>query len=196
LDTILKTLHLRLDSTSKSLTKNAISQLIIKVLYSNQNPISFKDLENGIKGVLKTSIDAKRIEEGIEKLLEKEEINFSKKQYSLTRSNRGTLEKKYIESQERLKRIVEENFTPYHSDNASVLEWFSDATIEFFKSYSKEWISDICYKKSEKIKEKSTDIFSHIKRRTFNNKSLDKRDYPILVERFIGKHPMKYRFSE
>lgn len=185
MDKTLKTLYLRLDSTSKSLTKNAISQLIIKVLFSNQNPISFIDLENGIKEVLKTSIDTKRIEEGIEKLLEKEEINFSKKQYSLTRSNRRTLDKKYVESKERLERIVEVNFTPYHSDSASILEWFSDATIEFFKSYSKEWISDICHKKSEKIKEKSTDIFSHIKRRTFNNKSLDKRDYAILVERFI-----------
>lgn len=185
MDKTLKTLHLRLDSTSRSLTKNAISQLIIKVLYSKKTPISFSDLENGIKDVLKTSIDTKRIEEGIEKLLEKEEIKFEKKQYSLTRTNLKTLDKRYAESKERLDRIVETHFTPFHSDKDSVLEWFSDTTIEFFKSYSKEWISDICHKNSEKVKEKSTDIFAHISRRTSNNKSLDKRDHALLVNRFI-----------
>ncbi len=35
MDKILKTLHLRLDSTSKSLTKNAVSQLIIKILFQH-----------------------------------------------------------------------------------------------------------------------------------------------------------------
>lgn len=185
MDKTLKTLHLRLDSTSRSLTKNAISQLIIKVLYSKKTSVSFSDLEIGINEVLKTTIDAKRIEEGIEKLLEKEEIKFERNLYSLTRANLRQLDKRYDESKERLERIVETHFTPYHSDKESVIEWFSDATIEFFKSYSKEWISDICHKKSEKVKEKSTDIFAHISRRTANNKSLDKKDHTLLVDKFV-----------
>ncbi|MBK3517336.1 hypothetical protein [Carboxylicivirga marina] len=185
MDKTLKTLHLRLDSTSRSLTKNAISQLIIKVLFTSDLPLTIKEIGNGIKDVLKTAIAPNRIEEGIEKLLEKEEIIYAKKKYSLSRSNRRTLNKRYEDSTERLDRLVETYFTPFHSDKALVIDWFSDATIEFFKSYSKEWISDICHKKSEKVKEKSSDIFLHIKRRTFNNKDLDKKDYAVLVERFV-----------
>ena len=185
MDKTLKSLHLRLDSTSKSLTKNAISQLIIKVLFNNENPISFKEIENGLKEVLKTSIDSKRIEGGVNKLLEQKEVQLNNKLYTLSRSRRRRLDKNYVESKNRLIRIVESHFTPYHSDESSVLDWFSDATIEFFKNYSLEWVSDLCHKNSKRVQGKTDDIFSHIKRRTNSNKSLDKKDHKTLVDCFV-----------
>jgi predicted nucleic acid-binding protein len=185
LDKTLKTLHLRLDSTSKSLTKNAVSQLIIKILYLKENPVSFQEIEKEMKVVLKASIDKKRVEEGIEKLIKKEEIKYEKKSYSLTRSNRRSLDKKYKESNERLNRIIEKYFHPFHSDKREVIEWFSDATIEFFKSYSNEWVSDLCYTGSQKLKFKREDIFKHIERRTRNNKKLNNDDHSHLVKNFI-----------
>lgn len=185
MDKILKALHLRLDSTSKSLTKNAISQLIIKILFQHISPITFSQIEEDLKSVLGTKIDSERIEKGIEKLLDKNEINFSKKRYSLTRSNRKTLDGRYTESQSRLNRIIEKYFQPFNSRKEVVIEWFSDATIEFFKSYSVEWISDLCYTKSEKLKTKKENIFKKIERRTKNNKELEKEDHAKLVETFI-----------
>lgn len=185
MDKILKALHLRLDSTSKSLTKNAVSQLIIKILFQHSNPISLSEIEKDLKSILKTSIEQTRIENGIEKLLDKQEIKYEKKKYSLTRSNRRVLEKRYSESKERLERIVTKYFQPYNSKKETVIEWFSDATIEFFKSYSNEWISDLCFNKSEKLKGKKENIFKHIERRTKNNKHLDDSDHKRLIENFI-----------
>lgn len=185
MDKILKALHLRLDSTSKSLTKNAISQLIIKILFQHSNPVDLKTIGNDINAVLKTKIDQNRIDEGIEKLIEKQEIKYEKKKYALTRSNRKILEKRYTESEERLKRILSKYFEPYNSEFKIVKEWFSDATVEFFKSYSNEWISDLCYDKSQKLKTKKENIFKHIDRRTKNNKKLDPADTNNLIERFI-----------
>jgi len=185
LDKIIKTLHLRLDSTSKSLTKNAVSQLIVKILFQSTKPLSINQIDTEISRVLQTSIQEKRILEGLEKLLENEEIKFDDKRYSLTRTNRRTLEKRYEESKARLERIVETYFTPFHSDKQSVIEWFSDATVEFFKAYSIEWISDLCYTKTERLKTKKEDIFEHIKRRTKNNKDLNEDDHSDLITKFI-----------
>lgn len=185
MDKILKTLHLRLDSTSKSLTKNAVSQLIIKILFQHTNPLRLTEIEDDLKSFLKTTIEETRVEKALEKLIEKQEIKYEKKKYALTRSNRRTLEKRYSESKERLDRIVTKYFQPFNSDKEIVLEWFSDSTVEFFKSYSNEWISDLCFTKSEKLKKKKENIFNHIERRTKNNKNLEEVDHNKLIENFI-----------
>jgi hypothetical protein len=185
LDKILKTLHLRLDSTSKSLTKNAVSQLIIKILFQHSNPLRFIEIEEGLKLFLKTTIEEIRIEKALEKLIDNQKIKYEKKKYSLTRSNRKTIEKRYSESKDRLDRIVTKYFHPFSSEKEIVLEWFSDSTIEFFKSYSNDWISDLCFTKSEKLKTKKENIFKHIERRTQNNKELEKADQNKLIENFI-----------
>lgn len=185
MDKILKALHLRLDSTSKSLTKNAVSQLIIKILFQHSNPINISTIEDDLKSILKTSIEKTRIEESLQKLLDNQEIKYEKKKYSVTRSNRRTLDKRYAESEERLERIVAKYFQPYNSDKEAVIEWFSDTTIEFFKSYSNEWISDLCFNKSQKLRTKKENIFKHIERRTKNNKNLDSSDHNNLVQNFI-----------
>lgn len=184
MDKILKALHLRLDSTSKSLTKNAISQLIIKILFQYTSPIDLKTIGENLKSILKTTIDQQRIDDGLKKLLNNQEIKYVKKKYSLTRSNRKTLEKRYSESEERLKRIITKYFQPFNSEYEIVKEWFSDATVEFFKSYSKEWISDLCYNKSQKLKTKKETIFEHIERRTKNNINLEANDVNNLIDRF------------
>ncbi|NLP59426.1 hypothetical protein [Lutibacter sp. B1] len=185
MDKTLKTLHLRLDSTSKSLTKNAISQLIIKILYSNQSALSLSEIEAKIEKILKTKIAIERTEKSLSKLEEQKEIEFSNKKYKLTRKNRKTLDKRYTESKDRLERITQKYFYPFHSTKENVIEWFSDSTIEFFKSYSADWISDLCYSKSNKIKTKSKDIFKHIERRTKNNNNIEKEDVNSLIEKFI-----------
>lgn len=111
MDKILKTLHLRLDSTSKSLTKNAVSQLIIKILFQHSSPISLIMIEKDLKSVLKTSIEQTRVEDGLEKLLNKQVIKYEKKKYSLTRSNRKTL-KKNIPNQKKDLRELFQNISP------------------------------------------------------------------------------------
>ncbi|GAA6770338.1 hypothetical protein [Flavobacterium sp. CGRL2] len=185
MDKIIKTLHLRLDSTSKSLTKNAVSQLIIRILFQLEKPLTIGEISTEVNRLLQTSISEDRIIEGVNKLLEKNEIKITDKKYKLTKSNVRTLEKRYNESKERLERIIDNYFVPFHSSRAAILEWFSDATVEFFKSYSIEWISDLCYSKTERLKTKKEDILDHIRRRTKNNKELNADDFNTLIEKFI-----------
>lgn len=185
MDKIIKTLHLRLDSTSKSLTKNAVSQLIIRILFQSENPLTISEISTEVTRLLQTSISEDRIIDGINKLLEKNEIKITNKKYKLTKSNVKTLEKRYNESKERLERIIDNYFVPFHSSRIAILEWFSDATVEFFKSYSIEWISDLCYSKTERLKTKKEDILEHIRRRTKNNKELNSDDFNTLIEKFI-----------
>jgi hypothetical protein len=185
LDKIIKTLHLRLDSTSKSLTKNAISQLIVRILFQSDKSLTKDQIETEVSRLLNTSINSKRIDDGIYKLIEKNEIKLEDQKYRLTSSNRKTLDKRYQESKDRLDRIIENYFVPFNSDKEIVIEWFSDATIEFFKAYTSEWISDLVYTKTEKLKTKKEDILAHIKRRTRHNKDLHPDDYELLINKFI-----------
>jgi len=187
LDKIIKTLHLRLDSTSKSLTKNAVSQLIIRILFQSSKSLTLGQIGTEVSRLLQTSIIESRIVDGLKKLLEKEEIKFDedKKLYSLTKSNRRTLEKRYDESKNRLDRIIDNYFLPFHSEKQVIIEWFSDATVEFFKTYSIEWISDLCYSKTQRLKTKKEDILDHIKRRTKHNKDIHPDDQNELLKKFI-----------
>lgn len=185
MDKTLKTLHLRLDSTSKSLTKNALSQLIIKILFKDDKSKSINEIQSELKIIFKTDISLERIEFSLSKLVELDEISLKSKLYKLSRSNRRILGKRYEETKQRLDRIIKKHFEPYHSEKSQIIEWFSDATIEFFKSYSLEWVSDLSYTKSEKLKTKKEDIFKHIERRTKNNKNIDKQDVSDLIKKFI-----------
>lgn len=185
MDKIIKTLHLRLDSTSKSLTKNAISQLIIRILFQSDKPLTIGQVGSQVAKFLQTTISEERINDGLNKLLEKNEIKFDKEKYDLTKSNRRTLEKRYNESKDRLERIIDNHFSPFNSEKDKVIEWFSDATVEFFTAYSIEWISDLCYTKTERLKTKKEDIIAHLTRRTKHNKELHQLDHTILIQKFI-----------
>lgn len=185
MDKIIRTLHLRLDSTSKSLTKNAVSQLIIRILFQSDQPMTFEDIQKEVFRLLNTTMSTDRIEEALEKLSEQNEIDLVGKKYNLTRVNRRTLVKRYNESKDRLDRIINNYFVPFNSEKSAVIDWFSDSTIEFFRAYSTEWISDICYTKTEQLKTKKEDILAHIKRRTKHNRNLHPDDHDSLVEKFI-----------
>ena len=54
MDKTLKTLHLRLDSTSKSLTKNALGQVIIKMLFLAEKNLSAKEICQKVDRVFST----------------------------------------------------------------------------------------------------------------------------------------------
>lgn len=190
MDKTLRTMHLRLDSTSRSLTKNALAQIIVKILYKNSGSVSVQELQDEIKKIFKAEISNDKIEASLKKLLEQDEIKEDKKKYKLTKANRKTIKNRAQELDDKIKRIVENYFSPFHSEMQLIIDWLSDSLMEFFRLYSKEWTFDICYNsRSEaksKVKSKVEDIVEHIKRRTKNNKELDEKDKEQLVNKFVN----------
>jgi hypothetical protein len=187
MDKILKTMYLRLDSTAKSLMKNAISQLLIKILYANTKSLSESQILTEYKKVLsKKNTNENQIKENLQILCDDNSIIFHKGQYHLSTNKREKINKSYQESEDRKKQIIENYFKPFFSDETIVSDWLSDATMSFFKLYSNEWISDLCFKKMSAVSNSKENILKTIKEQTLKNKSLNKQDREDLSNKFIN----------
>ena len=186
MDKILQTMYLRLDSTTKSLSKNAISQLLIKILYANSNSLSENQIISEYKRILnKRKIDETQIKKNIQLLRDDNSINYRKGSYYLSTNKRNKMQLSYQASEERESQIIETYFTPCFSEKQVISDWLSDVTIAFFKLYSNEWIADLCYKKMSAISNSKENILTTIKEETRKNKLLDKKDLDDLSSKYI-----------
>ena len=61
--------YLRMDSNSKSLSKIALAQVLLKILYSYEQSISYKQIEKNLFDCLHTKIMKKRILESLDLLI-------------------------------------------------------------------------------------------------------------------------------
>lgn len=181
MDKILRTLYLRLDTTTNYLAKNAEEQLIVKIIYQTPNA-TFDELLVNYKMVVKNTTP-QRLHELIDGLLERNEVAKQGKRYSLPKSKQKRIERALIESEERFYRIIE-TFKPYHSDTKSIETWLADVMICFFNAFSDDWMSDLCYNVNSVARRKDG-IFDVIQKRTANNKGIDKRDRESLARKFI-----------
>jgi hypothetical protein len=187
MDNILKTMYLRLDSTTKSLTKNAISQLLIKILYASSKSLTENQLISEYKRILnKKKIDENQIKKNIQLLCDDNSIRRQRGSFYLSQNKRDKIDQSYKESEARKQRIIELYFKPLYSDRNIIADWLSDATMLFFKMYSNEWIADLCYKHKSAIANSKENILNTIKERTLKNKDLDKRDREELSKMFIN----------
>lgn len=185
MDKTLKTLHLRLDSTSKSLTKNAIGQVIVKMLFLAEKSLSAKEICNQVDRVFSTKLEEQKIIDSINKLSGEKLIKEKKKKYYLATTQKKKINQAYVESKERLDRIIEVYFEPFESDISEIKEWISDTTMLFFNEFSTDWISDICYKKSAQIEKQKSSILELIKQNTENRETLQKEERIELCQKFV-----------
>lgn len=141
----LQTIYLRLDSTSQSLSKTALAQLILKVIFIFERPINIEEIESGISGVLNTKIEKERITEALSILSDEHKITPTEKGYLLVPAKRKNIEIALDEYDKRVKRIIEKFFSPAKSSKSAIRNWFENITIVFFSEYKTEWIAQKAY---------------------------------------------------
>lgn len=181
LDSVLHSMYLRLDTTTKYLAKNAESQLLVKIIFQHSNS-TFEEICKYYKESIKV-VNEDRLKDLISELIKNGEIIFKKKKYSIPRSKAEKIQAALIESQNRFQRIIK-IFEPFFSDSRVVEIWLIDAMMCFFGTFSDDWISDLCYK-ADTIARRENSILDVIQKRTANNKELDKRDKEILPKKFL-----------
>lgn len=187
MDNTLKTMYLRLDSTMKSLTKNAISQLLIKILYANNKQLSENQVIEEYKKLLNKKVNEKLVRENLKQLVEDNSIRYQSGYYYLSKSKRDKIDLSYNESENRKIQILETYFKPYFSEDSVITEWLSDATQMFFRLYSSEWIADICYRqKTTAVLNIKETILKTIEEQTLKNKRIEIEDRKSLVQKFIN----------
>jgi len=65
----LATMYLRIDSSSKSLTKRALAQLLLKIIYFYDSPPTKDQVTIELTGILGASLSTKKIDEAFELLM-------------------------------------------------------------------------------------------------------------------------------
>ena len=187
MDKILKTMYLRLDSTTKSLTKNAISQLLIKIVYANNNQLSVNQVISEYKKVLNKKINEDLVKENLTNLVKDGSIKYQSGRYYLSKNKIDKIDLSYKESENRKTQIIETYFKPYFSGDSVVSEWLSEVTQMFFKQYSNEWMADICYKqRTSAVLNIKESILKTIQEQTLKNKNIDKKDRKDLSQKFVN----------
>lgn len=192
MDKVLSTIYLKVKSETQTLTKSAIAQILVKIIYSSEKRMSLKNIIIAYKAFTKRKcVDEQIITELIENLYKNSEIQKStKNEYYLSPSRRNQISKYCEESANRTNAILERYFFEVHSDKEVIRQWFQDVTLHFFQFFSDEWISDLLKTKDAVIHSKDS-IKDMVEKRTRNIKGVDKKDYenlPKLFFKFLGSN--------
>ena len=184
MDKTLQSLYLRVDLTTKSLRKNAISQIIIKILYSCERRLSLNEINNEYK---KTIGHGKPddITVVLNELLLENSIKMISNSYYLSNSKRKKIDETYNESRLRKTRIIDKYFKPCLTSDETLNDWFIDTSIIFFNNYSSEWISDISYNNSNAVSNCKKSLLSLLEAKTSIDNRLEKCDRKELADKFV-----------
>lgn len=184
MDTIIKSLYLRLDANTSTLTRSAIGQILVKIIYTLSGHVAKEEIFkvyaqlNNIK-----KANEQELLEILDDLVDRD-IRKRDNKYYLSTSKREKIRKQLEQAENRKNEIIDTYFASVFSNRNNIEHWLQDVTIKFFECYSDEWISDLltghnAISKSEKS------IKELISKRTFDNKLLDKRDRVSLPKLFF-----------
>lgn len=146
----LHAIYLKIDTTSKSLAKNALAQLIVKILFHHEKELTIEEIKSDVNSLLKTKIKKERVEEAIDLLLSERKINNNYDKYKLGTSRKRKIDIAYQEYTNRIFRIIDKFFSPVKSERTVIRNWFETITIQFFTEYKSEWIAEKAYKTKKK----------------------------------------------
>lgn len=186
MDSTLRNIYLHLDKRAETLARNALQQIIIKLIYSHSNRVSAQDLFNDFKKAIKrNSTSREEFDELLTMLVDNQLIKKSHDLYYLSSNKRDRIDKEYIESNCRKNRIIEKYFSDLYTAKSVLLSWFDDVTRHFFNEFSSDWISDLMDRTDSVFHNKSS-INDIVAKRTYNIKEVDKRDYEKLISKFFA----------
>lgn len=180
---ILQSISVRLNVNMNNLSRKAIAQLIVKIVYLKKN-IS----KQGIKDELASINDSRHISSNeIDEILAElvpNELKCHKGSYTISATKRRSIKESIDAARERDKIILDTYFNELNTDTETISRWLVDVTIRFFESYSEEWISDVVAL-TNSVKSSISSIMSMIEKRTKSFPNIDRDDRDRL--------PTKYR---
>ena len=187
MDKVLSTIYLKVKSETQTLTKSAIAQILVKIIFSSEKRLSQKEIIDYYKKFTKRrDVDEQMICELLENLCNNSEIRLSpKNEYYITESRRRQIQQYCEDSSKRIDAIHNRYFLEVHSEKDVIKEWLQNVTLHFFQFFSDEWISDLLKTNNAVIHSKNS-IKNMIERRTRNIKGIDRNDYDILPGLFFN----------
>jgi hypothetical protein len=187
---VLNSVMLKYDPQFKSLTKRALAQIILKIIYQyHSTGITSKSIRATAENFTSVSFSSNDIDDAIIHLRNAEKIHSKENRHFLKEDTKKNLDKIVSESEKSLKEIISYYFgksDAYCKEGGEdkLILWFNKLMISFFKEYRYDWINDLRQRKV------------HHKRKTFNidkliSSSFDKieineKDKNWLKEQFLS----------
>jgi hypothetical protein len=146
---VLNSVLIKHDTNFKSLTKIALSQVILKIIYENtKQGIMVKAIRSKIDEYTGTTFSIKDLEESIQYLRTQGKVYQKEVRYFLKEEFRKNLDEIVKKNELLHKKILEKWFgnsqTAKTEDGLSrISEWFNKLMISFFKEYRYDWINDL-----------------------------------------------------
>jgi len=179
----LKAIYLRLDSTSQTLSKSALAQLILKVIYYSPENISSIEIQKEVEGLLGTNINIDRINSAIELLNNEGKIHTRNDKYFINPSRKRKIESVFNEYDNRVNRIIECFFQPVKSSKENIRKWFENITICYFSEYKSEWIAEKTYNIRQEDSVKGLQNILEIE--TKKDKDIENEDKEWLKKQYV-----------
>lgn len=135
----LHTLYIKHDGAFKTLSKIALSQLILKIIHIKNNGALMRQILTELKSVLSASVNQKDVEDAITLLVREKKVNSKGGKHYIHNNYREEMIKAVSENDSLHKRVLDKYFSRAESHADAVKIWFQDTTIKFFEKFSFEW---------------------------------------------------------
>ena len=149
----LLSLYLKYDTNFSTISKIALGELIVKIIYFANKAVSLRYISNQLFEITGGTISDNIIIDAICGL--KGKIDSSKNKYQITPAYIVTLDSATSESDNLHQVIFEKYFSKTSANKESILKWFQSTTIAFFEKYNFEWFHIVTNKKN-----KTDDLFN------------------------------------
>ena len=186
---VLNSVLIKHDSNFKSLTKIALSQILLKIIYESKSKgINSKSLKANLESYLGISFDIADIESALNHLKLEKKINPKANRYFISESYKEVIDKSVNESEDLHKNVIDYWFSQSEtykdgSKKDNIFKWFNKLIISFFKEYRYDWINDLKNKKTYG-KRKSFNI-DKILSSCFENVEIVEDDKEWLKDKFV-----------
>lgn len=131
-----------------SLSKIALSQLVLKILFQSSDGLNFRTLKNEIKNVIKADVDHKELKSVLEAL--KDCYSIQNDKYILIEKVKKKFEKENQHFQNLFESVLSYWFSNSTVPLIDIRNWFNKTIVKFFEIYRYDWIDEICRKGSSK----------------------------------------------
>lgn len=191
----LRSLQIKLDAPAQTLTKDAMAQLIIRILYNSDNSLSKNEIFSEYKKIVHCDNACQSLIFEIIDKLKETDINYRSGKFYLSQPKRHSIDALVVESKQLFDYAIEKYFSSFYSNANDVKLWLEDSLIQFFTDYSRDWIADLAHS-FNMVYTNLQSILETIKKRTVSNKNIDKRDVETFLAGFskllLSKDPKIY----
>ncbi len=142
----LHTIYIKHDGQFKTLSKIALSQLILKIVYLKGDGTLLRQIEAELSTVLSSPVSKVDIEDAIRVLIKARKLNVKSNRHFIHNEYKDDLRREIESNKNLLSKVLDKYFAKAESKKQDIEDWFNDSVICFFEKYSFEWFQQIAYR--------------------------------------------------